>query len=187
MLVASLISCGSQMFPFPTFLFLGRVHIEDLIRTALWCDIISHSFNSRRAASATAWPCSSSRDALRARLRVVLPAFRVRGEPLRAHSLFPDVFFVFSLTRTFVSRLTSLGAFLLFPLLLCCRFRFVSWLASPHRDPVTLGGVTGNPCVGGLVSVFLSAVVVLSPVCSLFLVCLLLFRSCLFVASSASC
>ena len=51
---------------------LERVHIEGLIRTALWCDIISHSFDSRRAASATAWPCSSSRDILRARLRVVV-------------------------------------------------------------------------------------------------------------------
>ena len=56
----------------PHFLFLERVHIEDMIRTAPWCDTISHSFNSRRAASATAWPRSSSRDTLRARLRVVV-------------------------------------------------------------------------------------------------------------------
>ena len=54
----------------PHFL-LEKVHVEDLIRTAVWCDVIPYLFNSRRAASATAGPCSSSRDTLRARLRVV--------------------------------------------------------------------------------------------------------------------
>ena len=53
------------------FFLLEKVLIKDLIRTAIWCDVVSHSFNSRRAASATAWPCSSSWEALRARLRVV--------------------------------------------------------------------------------------------------------------------
>ena len=49
-------------FSVPHFFLFGKVYIEDLIRTAIWCDVISHSFNSRRAASASAWPSSSSRD-----------------------------------------------------------------------------------------------------------------------------
>ena len=38
--------------------FLEKVYIGDLIRTPIWCDVISHSFNSRRAAiaaSTTGW------------------------------------------------------------------------------------------------------------------------------------
>ena len=61
---------GCQFFCPPLFL-LGEVYIGDLIRTAVFCDDISHSFNYRRAASASAWPSSSSRDPLRARLGTV--------------------------------------------------------------------------------------------------------------------
>ena len=60
-------------FYIPHFFFLAKVYIGDFIRTAIWRDVISHSFNSRRAASAasaSAW-LSSSRDTLRARLRTV--------------------------------------------------------------------------------------------------------------------
>ena len=56
----------------PHFFLLERVFIGDLVRTAIWCDIISHSFNTRRAAIATAaspngW-LSSSKDTLRSRM-----------------------------------------------------------------------------------------------------------------------
>ena len=57
----------------PHFFLLERVHIGDLIRTAIWRGVLSHSFNSRRAAtaaSATGWHSSSS-DTLRARLGTV--------------------------------------------------------------------------------------------------------------------
>ena len=60
-------------FSVPHFFLLEKVYIGDLIRTAIWCDVISHAFNSMRAASAasaSAW-LSSSSDTLRARLRTV--------------------------------------------------------------------------------------------------------------------
>ena len=52
---------------------MEKVYIGDLIRTAIWCDVISHSFNSRRAATAasTSGWLSSSSDTLRARLGTV--------------------------------------------------------------------------------------------------------------------
>jgi hypothetical protein len=46
---------------------LERVHIGDMVRTALFCDIFSHSFNSRRASATTA----TSHDTMRARRRVL--------------------------------------------------------------------------------------------------------------------
>ena len=55
----------------PHFFLVEKVFIGDLIRTAVWCGIISHSFNIRRAATAassTGW-LSSSRDTLQARMR----------------------------------------------------------------------------------------------------------------------
>ena len=57
------------------FLLLEEVHLEDLVRTALWCDIIFFSVNSRR--SGTVWSRSTARDSLRARLRTVIS--RVSG------------------------------------------------------------------------------------------------------------
>ena len=60
-------------FSVPHFFLLEKVYIGYLIRIAIWCDVISHSFNSRRAASAASasgW-LSSSGDTLRARLRTV--------------------------------------------------------------------------------------------------------------------
>ena len=49
------------------FFLLERVHIGDMVRTALFCDIFSHSFNSRRASATTA----TSHDTMRARRRVL--------------------------------------------------------------------------------------------------------------------
>ena len=60
-------------FSVPHCFLLEKVYIGDLIRTAIWRGVISHSANSRRAASAasaSAW-LSSSSDTLRARLRTV--------------------------------------------------------------------------------------------------------------------
>ena len=59
----------------PHFFLSEKVFIGDLIHTAIWCDIISHSFNTRRAAIATAasstgW-LSSSRDILHSSMRTV--------------------------------------------------------------------------------------------------------------------
>ena len=58
-------------FSISHFFLLEKVHIGDMIRTALFCDIISHSFNSRRATTATAWPHATSHDTMRARRRVL--------------------------------------------------------------------------------------------------------------------
>ena len=55
----------------PHFFLSEKVFIGDLIRTAIWCDIISHSFNTRRAvtaASSAGW-LGSSRGTLQARTR----------------------------------------------------------------------------------------------------------------------
>ena len=57
----------------PHFFLLEKMFIGDLIRTAIWCGITSHSFNTRRAATAASsigW-LSSSRDTLHARMRTV--------------------------------------------------------------------------------------------------------------------
>ena len=83
-------------FSIPHYFPLEKVHIEDLIRAALWCDIISHSFNSSRAASA--WPTCTSCDQLRARLRVActrMPCARRALEGSLAFSWFFN--FMFSL------------------------------------------------------------------------------------------
>ena len=57
----------------PHFFLLERVFIGDLVRTAIWCDIIYFSANTRRAATAASsagWR-GSSRDSLHSRMRTV--------------------------------------------------------------------------------------------------------------------
>ena len=71
--------------------FSWRVFIGDLIRTAILCDVVSHSFNSRRAATAatgSAWLCDSS-DTLRARLRTVYTRVPCARRAVEGNLVFP--------------------------------------------------------------------------------------------------
>ena len=57
----------------PHFFLLEKTFIGDLVRTAIWCDIIYFSANTRRAATAASsagWR-GSSRDSLHSRMRTV--------------------------------------------------------------------------------------------------------------------
>ena len=86
----------------PHFFLLEKTFIGDIVRTAIWCDIVYFSSNTRRAATAASssgWQ-GGSRDSLHSRMRAVFFVSRVRGGLSRGISFSPEwllLFFFFFL------------------------------------------------------------------------------------------